>query len=203
MGAKRNIKVFKTEDIFRHCYKFHGVIPIECFLLPSKNYLVLKDKDEMEKDPSYKQPIDYIVLYNPKPKKIFVYQRSSKKDDYEENRLFGKKSIGVGGHIEADDKDFIAARERELRDEVGLTSFDYEIVQSWYINDLSDSVGKVHFGRLFLALTDKEVSLRNLENVWGRMVSLEEFEKDHFEDSENWTKLAYPTIKECIEEKFS
>ena len=119
-------------------------------LLSPANVL-FRPRGEVEKDPSFKQLIPYMIFSHTTPEgavSLFQYVRGKGAG---ESRLRSKRSIGVGGHLSADDvtknsQDFY--REgmlRELREEVVLDStFTEECVGM--INDDQTEVGKVHLG---------------------------------------------------------
>jgi len=54
---------------------------------------------DVEDDPNYKQIIPYVAVVNPK-KGLWTFQRATKEKDYQEKRLAGKWSVGVGGHTD-------------------------------------------------------------------------------------------------------
>ena len=110
-----------------------------------------RPRSGVEKDPSFKQLIPYMIFSHTGKDgtvRLFQYVRGKGTG---ESRLRRKRSIGVGGHLSADDvannaHDFY--REgmlRELREEVVLDSaFTEECVGM--INDDETDVGKVHLG---------------------------------------------------------
>lgn len=85
-----------------------------------------------EKDPGYLQLIPYVVLQDttdgPGAEKYFIYSRGAKGG---ESRLFGKCSLGLGGHIEeepTESKNLFAVltdtAARELEEEIGIDVFN-------------------------------------------------------------------------------
>lgn len=118
-----------------------------------------KDYD-VENDPSFQQLIMYGVVI--KDDKVLAYQRGSEK--YDENRLAGKISLGVGGHFEPDDTSLPESFYREIIEEVDVSvdgedvdlntvptnarkAKDYfSITPVGIIKDERDDVGKVHLG---------------------------------------------------------
>ena len=159
-------------------------------------------RGDVEPNPAWKQPIAYGLIVNPNLQKFFVYQRSTKDEQYGEKRLQGKWSLGIGGHIERQDlangnmiRDSFL---RELREEV---TFDgpKEISVLGYINDEADSIGQVHFGILYLVKTDaKEVFPNDEEIAKGCLKSLDEIENLFSQDGvkiEGWSKIAFNVLK--------
>lgn len=86
-----------------------------------------------EKDTSYLQLIPYIVLQDttdgPGAEKYFIYSRGAKGG---ESRLFGKCSLGLGGHIEEEPTEskslfavLVDTAARELEEEIGIEASKY------------------------------------------------------------------------------
>ena len=135
------------EDYFQG-FKNHEEFDYEKIILDN---LKIMRRGDAEVDSSHKQPIGYMLIVNPKSKKIFVYLRSGEGG---ENRLHGKWSLGVGGHIEPFDiknKNINPIRKsqlRELKEEIEIIGNILGIKVLGYVNDEEDSVGKVHFGKI-------------------------------------------------------
>lgn len=87
----------------------------------------LEDRATCEKDPSLLQIIPYITLFDKKTKKIFIYSRGEASG---EQRLAGKCSIGLGGHMETPPGDMLLSEIiveeglRELEEEIGIEITD-------------------------------------------------------------------------------
>lgn len=165
-------------------------------------------RDEMEKDPSYKQIIPYCVfgVFKDGEPYVFSYTRSKKGG---EDRLHAKKSIGVGGHINPIDSNHIGDKPsnvyengmlRELQEEVGLySSFARKTIG--LVNDDSNDVGKVHLGvvemfeleNAFLAIKDEA-----LED--GEFYHLGDILKDK-NSYETWSQLVLEYIDGYINNK--
>src|SRR5262245_39080149 len=103
----------------------------------------------MEQDPSYKQLIPYVIFRHRDASgqtQLFQYTRGKGQG---EARLHAKRSIGIGGHISADDQAAVSAYEegmrRELEEEVTIQT-RYESRLVGLINDDQTEVGKVHLG---------------------------------------------------------
>jgi predicted NUDIX family phosphoesterase len=160
-------------------------------------------RKDAENDPTYKQPIAYVLIINPELKKVFAYQRSSKGKDYGESRLAGKWSWGVGGHIDKIDEvkgnPIEASMLRELSEEVHLPNITGTKVIG-YVNDDSNDVGKVHFCVLYLLETDaEEVKPKASEMAQGKLMGLNELEEilNHPEcNVERWSEMAMDPLKE-------
>ena len=118
--------------------------------------------DELENNPAFKQIIPYIVIVAREPGTgrwlVFAYRRTPKGG---ESRLHGKRSVGIGGHVNALDgsggalASYDAGLARELLEEVELpagTKTDTEFVGT--ILDLGTEVGRVHLGMVEVLLLD-------------------------------------------------
>lgn len=110
-----------------------------------------RPRAEMEKDPSFKQFIPYVIFRYTDPSgsvSLFQYTRGKGQG---ESRLHAKRSIGIGGHISSDDAGVVGGQpyeeglRRELAEEVSInTTYSEKCVG--LINDDETEVGKVHLG---------------------------------------------------------
>lgn len=145
--------------------EFYGYAPNCMFNLPSTASVTdLREKQAAESDVGRKQLIPYVLIFDDEGK-MFWYIRSKKGG---ESRLHHALSVGVGGHIE--DIDFGSSENRpylglavdcalrELKEEVGLYVDATRLTRLGWINDNSNSVGKVHLGALFGIELKKEDS---------------------------------------------
>lgn len=199
---KELIMAVEKENLFDDD-EFQGFIEADEIDFQSRildNFKYIK-RGKAENDETFKQPIGYIVLVNDQGK-VFAYQRAQKDDDYTEKRLQGKWSWGVGGHIdkvdESGDNPIKTSMTRELKEEASLEGDLKEIEVLGYINDDSDSVGRVHFGILYLVQVSGKVSAKDSEVTNGKMRSIEEL-KEIVENSKNrveeWSKIALKAIE--------
>lgn len=108
-----------------------------------------RPRAEMEQDPSFKQLIPYVIFRYRDPAgmaHLFQYTRGKGQG---EARLHAKRSVGIGGHISADDSAAVSAYEegmrRELEEEVAIDT-PYRSQLAGLINDDQSEVGKVHLG---------------------------------------------------------
>jgi predicted NUDIX family phosphoesterase len=104
-----------------------------------------RPRGQVEEDPSLKQIIPYCILRHADA--CFRYTRGKGQG---EKRLHAKYSIGVGGHISAEDRNLFTpvyeeAMQREVQEEVHIDC-DYRIECAAVLNDDSTPVGRVHFG---------------------------------------------------------
>jgi len=104
-----------------------------------------------EQRSEFKQLIPYVIVKHKETGHYFTTSRLSG-----DERLIGKTSLGIGGHIEGTESIY-GGMYRELEEEIGLT--DKDIVSNsfqGYIYDNADEVGRMHLGLVFLLVTDKD-----------------------------------------------
>lgn len=205
-GMAKEALVVPRAILFRE-KQFEGFLPLEAHdfqpvILAHLSYAVRTDA--LEHDTSLKQIISYVLIVNPRLKKIFVYRRANTKEVYSEARLWNKWSCGVGGHIEPqDDTDPLqGAAMRELQEEVKMRAYPLPRIVG-FVNDEVGEVEKYHFGVVFLAETDEEeIAMGDGEIEEGRFMSVEEVERV-FADPENhverWTLAVLPFIKNYLQ----
>jgi predicted NUDIX family phosphoesterase len=107
--------------------------------------LTCVERRDAEKDPSVKQLVSYVIVRH--YGNIFTYRRGKL---LAEQRLLGKYSIGLGGHISMYDSSLFGTTVeesmfREVNEEVEITS-PYHHSTVALINDDTTSVGAMHFG---------------------------------------------------------
>lgn len=139
---------------------------LPAILNPANNLFI--PRDDAEEDPGYKQIIPYAIFRY--EDRYLHYVRGGGSG---EKRLAAKGSIGIGGHINAEDyhaqshldKDtYTIGVEREIDEELNLTGpLTQRIVA--LINDDSNPVGQVHLGVVHLFdLSSPEVT-SNEDNI--------------------------------------
>ena len=181
-----------------------------------------REKEEgIEHKPEWQQIIFYGLIRQ--GDKFFTYQRGGENSSYKEKRLFGKISVGIGGHIEPFDTGLIDFLYRELDEEVvfkkngqeiNLKNKEGKVKEKSFANlaDINisglikyetDEVGEVHLGlacEINLLDPDLTVEVREEENIEGRMVNLKEYQdwvKKEGITVEFWTQIF---IKEMSKE---
>ena len=112
-----------------------------------------RPRPAMEKDPSFKQLIPYVIFrYRDPAGQTLLFQYTRGKGQGE-SRLHAKRSIGIGGHISSDDAGQASAYEegmrRELEEEV-IIGTPYQSRIAGLINDDETEVGRVHLGVVHL-----------------------------------------------------
>lgn len=153
----------------------------------SRNIKFLR-RDDVETDPNYKQIIPYAILAH--EQMIFSYLRGKLLN---EKRLQGSYSIGVGGHITADDVNlfteaYMEGMYREITEEISINSKYSQRVRA-VLNDDSNDVGRVHFGIVHLLTLEKpQVSAREKSINQSKFVDMADLIKD-INKYENWSRI--------------
>jgi predicted NUDIX family phosphoesterase len=147
-----------------------------------------------EQDPSYKQLIPYVILRHLDSQGrdlVFQYTRGKGQG---EGRLHSKRSIGIGGHISADDvteqsvHPYEDGLRRELEEEVIIES-EYTSRRVGLINDDQTEVGRVHLGIVHLYdLQRPAVSPREADIVDSGFQPAEELLAD-LTGFETWSQI--------------
>jgi len=131
----------------------------ETVALDSMQTYRFMDRDQAEKDPSFKQIIPYIVLRC--GDSVFRYWRTKKAG---ESRLHHLYSIGVGGHINERDVNLFSSSVGEILKEAAMRELQEEVVVptgsrpqfQGLLNDDETEVGQVHLGMVFSCEVDRE-----------------------------------------------
>lgn len=161
-----------------------------------ENYRFL-DRGQAEADPSYKQLIPYVTILCQDA--VLVLERTSAQS---EERLHGKLSLGVGGHINPEDQggalaEVIArAMARELREELWLKT-DAQPVLLGLINDDTNSVGSVHLGLHYLLRVPTRPRVRETDKMtaaWRHPAQLEALRPR----LETWSQILLPALLKAV-----
>jgi len=136
------------------------------FLDPENNYFLARD--DAEEDPGHKQIIPYAIFRH--GDRFLHYVRGGGGG---EKRLAAKGSLGIGGHVNAEDfeaqdhldKDtYTIGVEREIDEELNIAgSHDQRIVA--LLNDDSNEVGQVHLGVVHLFDLENDVVTPNEDTI--------------------------------------
>jgi predicted NUDIX family phosphoesterase len=152
-----------------------------------------RPRAEVESDPSYKQLIPYVVLRW--GDQVFHYTRGKRAT---ETRLHALRSVGVGGHISADDSTLFGSpyREallREVAEEVRLET-TYEERCIGLINDDSTPVGQVHLGIVHVFdLAEPKVRRREQALTRSGFAPLAELRAQR-EEFETWSQFVLDVL---------
>lgn len=193
--------------------EFQGFLPLE-----QRNFISIIYKkhfyhprgDELENNHSLQQIIPYVWIINLKTKQALLYKRtlSEKQDaEYKEKRYLNKYSGGVGGHIdrnteEGEEDPIMKAMMRELKEEIIMKNYPTPKLIG-YINDDSDSLGRVHFGIVAIAETTNKVKANSSEGLSSaKFYPINEVENilsNQENEVENWTRISWPFVKDYLE----
>ena len=187
------------KDVFQG-FKIHSDIDFQSRIKTASEYI---KRQFAEEDESFKQPINYALILNPKTKKVYAYQRTKSGLNYTEKRLQHKWSVGIGGHVDREEEKesdpVYVSLIRELHEEVKIK--DYTVKILGYINEDDDSVGRVHFGVVYLILTEDVVCPNAEDCLSGSMKSIEEIKQiTSAENStlEGWSIIALDFLEKNI-----
>jgi predicted NUDIX family phosphoesterase len=171
-------------------------------LLAPENILFLP-RNEVEKDPNYKQLIPYMIFCHTRSDGVVLLFQYVRGKGMGESRLHSKRSIGVGGHLSADDHKESAENHdiyregmfRELHEEVVLRSEFTECCVG-LINDDNSEVGKVHLGIVHrFDLAEPNVTSNEPDLIESGFIPVTEMLRD-LSGFESWSAI-------CIEALYS
>lgn len=143
----------------------------------------------MEQDPAFKQIIPYLVLRD--DTRYFLMQRTTAGGD---ERLHGRYSIGVGGHLNPGDGGLLGGLRREWAEEL-VADFvpDFRLVA--LLNDDTTPVGAVHLGAVYEAdVTGRPVAIRETNKLTGGFASPAEVAAVA-DRLETWSQLAFAFLE--------
>jgi len=160
------------------------------------------ERSHAEQNSGLKQLIPYtLVLHGDR---IFVVRR---RRGGGEERLHGKRSVGIGGHINPVDNltdrselVFTAAR-RELDEELVLGA-DYSLAPVGIINDDANPVGSVHFGVVLVArLRSAAAKVKEQDTLEGAFLDIDEavaLAGEPDSNFETWSSLILENLQEAL-----
>ena len=188
--ASERVLVVPTA-VLRAAGLFQGFSPrIEHYLprLLDPAHLRYLPRAAAEIDPSFKQLIPYVVLRC--GTQVFHYRRGGAGT---EARLRARRSIGIGGHICAEDGEgsadaYRAGLQRELAEEVLLeTAWTERCVG--LINDDATPVGQVHLGIVhILDLAEPRAACREAALTESGFAAAAEL-RARYDEFETWSQL--------------
>lgn len=185
------ILVVKRIDLFQEP-AWTGVkkVDFDAYLKLIQEKQEFMPRHEAETNFAYKQIIPYLIFQH--QDRYFLMQR---KGSASEQRLAGKYSLGIGGHLRQEDMEgatlFDWAR-REFKEEINYSG-NLEITPVGILNDDSNDVGKVHIGFVFLLKGDSDaISIRS-ELQHGSLVTAQEC-KEKYDVMESWSQFVFDCI---------
>ena len=167
-------------------------------LLDAKN-VQFRPRSQMETNPEFKQLIPSMIFcHTDSSGKIHIFQYVRGKG-MGESRLHQKRSIGVGGHIAAEDREqhsgdiYREGMLRELHEEVVLrTIFTEKCVG--LINDDATEVGRVHLGIVHrLDVAEPNVISNESDLIESGFMPLEEL-LHHRDQMESWSAISLEAV---------
>jgi len=203
------ILVVPTKALWEHVLYFHGAQMGSLKSLAPLFGLHLQHavRGAAETDLSLKQPIPYMLLCaqtgrSPRPSdQVWLLQYRRNKGG--ESRLDDKWSIGFGGHLMAEDANYIRGATRELHEELtftrGLQPVPPETVIG-FLNEDQTPVGKVHFGVVhllelpmdaLLSVNSNDTAVADLQAV----TLTELLSEASFNRLEPWSQLALQLLR--------
>jgi predicted NUDIX family phosphoesterase len=177
--------------VFHQAGVFQGFTPrVEHYLPPllDGRHLSYRPRAEVETDPTFKQIVPYVILRC--ADHLFHYTRGKRGT---ETRLQALRSIGVGGHINADDRNLFdspyrEAMFREVAEEVDIQS-PYQERCIGLLNDESTAVGQVHLGIVHVFdLEEPKVRRREQALTRAGFAPLKELLEQR-EEFESWSRF--------------
>ena len=142
-------------------------------------------RDRMERDPSFKQVIPYLVLRD--GPRYFLMQRTAAGGDA---RLHGRYSIGVGGHLNPGDGGLLGGLRREWSEEL-LAGFLPDFTLIALLNDDTTEVGAVHLGAVYLAdAAGRPIAIRETHTLTGSFVDPADVAAV-IDGLETWSRLTF------------
>jgi predicted NUDIX family phosphoesterase len=200
-GMEEHVLVVSTQ-IFHALGYFQGFCTdVDRYrdVLLDANNVQFRPRNEVEVDPNFKQLIPYMIFCHTDTSghiSIFQYVRGK---GMGESRLHQKRSIGIGGHIAAEDQRqhsediYREGMLRELHEEVILhTTFTEQCVG--LINDDSTEVGRVHLGIVHcLNVTEPNIISNETDLLESGFMPLNELKK-HREQMESWSAISLDAL---------
>jgi predicted NUDIX family phosphoesterase len=147
-------------------------------------------REAMERDPSCKQIIPYLVLRD--GERYFLMRRTRAGGDA---RLHDRWSIGVGGHLNPGDDGLAGGLRREWHEEL-VADFEPTFVPFALLNDDDTTdVGAVHLGVVVLADTGgRPVVVRETDKLSGAFASPAEVAAGA-EHLETWSRIVFDALE--------
>jgi dCTP deaminase len=142
------------------------------------------------------EPIPYVILFG--DNSVYSFVRAKHIVDYGEQELFGKHSIGFGGHVTLTDKpDYVmpCIMREVFQEEVEVVDHsEPRLLGTLMAYD--KPVDQRHFGLVYKVHVSGEVKLKERSAKTGRMVSLSDMSNIDIKPYETWSRLLIPMLGE-------
>ena len=149
-------------------------------------------RPRMERDPSFKQVIPYLVLRD--GLRYFLMRRTRAGGDA---RLHDRWSIGVGGHLNPGDGGLAGGLLREWDEEVEA-DFVPTFRAVGLLNDDTTDVGSVHLGVVYVAdAAGRPVAIRETDKLTGAFAEPAEVAAVA-DDLETWSRLVFEHLEGAV-----
>jgi predicted NUDIX family phosphoesterase len=188
-----HILVVKRDTLFKYEPAWHGLkaVDVDAYLSLIQTHKEFKSRPDMELDQTYKQIIPYLVFKH--ADRYFLMQRSAQAS---ETRLQNKFTLGIGGHVRAEDlqegSTLFDWAQREFHEEVDYNG-NLTITTLGMLNDDSNEVGKVHVGLVLLLEGDTDAIAVRSELKSGTLLTLEECAA-YADQMETWSRIIFDSL---------
>jgi predicted NUDIX family phosphoesterase len=210
------VLVVPRRDLFADCYPqgfrpFGAGLSLEQLERAVRDHGYFVERRRAERDPDLKQIIPYTLVSRLDEAgrwQVLLLRRLAKGG---EKRLHDKLSIGVGGHIDAEDARDLEEHElarvldlgtaRELHEELVLTE-QPALRRVGVLNDDSNPVGAVHLGLVQVARVQGPVAIREQHVLEGRFEHLPALSalRASGADFETWSAHLLEKLPDLVQE---
>jgi len=197
ISVDERVLVVPTEDVTSLLGGREGLVEIPfdsvAELIGKRGRFIIRSV--AERDETLRQVIPYMIATDGTGR-VLLMRRTEKQG---EKRLHGKYSLGIGGHVNADDsinplEAFLKGKSREFDEEV-----DADILEEKYlgvINDPSTEVGRVHVGVAYLLRLDfrKVMEEDQMDSWWIDVDDLASYR----DALEGWSKVVISAVERLL-----
>ena len=172
-----------------------GVVPAESVPLGAGLPGLLRDlhrnldflpRWQMETDPSYLQPIPYVLVMNERGEYLATWRKQG------DDRLVGMISLGIGGHMDEGEHDIQETLYRELNEELILNGMDERPLCEFMgiIREEKNPVDRVHLGLVYRVLVSDNATVRETDVLEGAWLTPERIQSLHSK-LESWGQICF------------
>lgn len=148
---------------------------------------------DCEKDEALIQPIAYVLVFGFDG--VLTYRRSTSKEHAGDERLFGKRSIGIGGHIEQNDQlNIDACMQRVLASELQSQKPLPHPELLGTLLTYREPVDRVHLGFVYGTIAQSEVNIIKENVVSEGFVPFDILSNQDPALQETWTRMLVPEL---------